>query len=270
MYHALSPETARFIDFMLDGELLDVLSRKGKAGGGYCTVFPDYQSPFIFANFNGTSDDIDVLTHEAGHAFAFFAARDVYPLALRSPTNESCEVHSMAMEFFTWPWMDGFFGENTGKYRLDHLSGALTFLPYGTMVDEFQHHVYENPGWSARERNACWLELERAYRPWLRLDAVPFYGEGRRWQMQAHIYEVPFYYIDYCLAQTAALELWARAQEDFKAAWERYLLFVSQCGRQTFSGLLAHAGLRSPFSPGALRAATETASRWLAGQEKPG
>ena len=264
MYHELSPETAEFIDFMLEGELLDVLSRKGKAGGGYCTVFSKYKSPFIFANFNGTSDDIDVLTHEAGHAFAFYLARDVYPAALAHPTNESCEVHSMAMEFFTWPWMDRFFGEGTEKYRYFHLAGALTFLPYGAMVDEFQHHIYENPDWTPKQRNDCWLQLERVYRPWLRLEGVPFHSEGRRWQMQAHIYEVPFYYIDYCLAQCTALELWTGTQGDFRAAWEKYLRFVGQCGKQTFSGLLAHAGLRSPFVPGALREAAQTAERWLA------
>jgi oligoendopeptidase F len=171
------------------------------------------------------------------------------------------------MEFFTWPWMERFFGRQTDKYRLSHLAGALTFLPYGAEVDEFQHLVYENPEWSPARRNAAWLELESKYRPWLRLEGLPFFGEGRGWQVQAHIYERPFYYIDYCLAQTAALAFWAEAQKDHAGAWQRYFTLVRQCGRRTFTELLDIAGLRSVFTPGTLRGAVETAADWLSRNE---
>ncbi|MDR0491486.1 MAG: M3 family oligoendopeptidase, partial [Oscillospiraceae bacterium] len=193
MYHDLSSDTAEFIDFMFENELFDVLTRPGKSGGGYCTEIDQYKSPFIFANFNGTADDIDVLTHEAGHAFAFYAARDVYPSELKECPSETAEVHSMSMEFFTWPWFEGFFGDGAKKYRRTHLSGALTFLPYGVMVDEFQHHVYQKPDMTPADRNGLWLELEKKYRPYLDLEGFPFYGDGRRWQAQLHIYELPFY-----------------------------------------------------------------------------
>lgn len=262
MYHTISPETAEFFDFMLENNLFDVLTRKGKAGGGYCSSLPAYKSPFIFANFNGTSDDIDVLTHEAGHAFADYQNRDVFPLNLQSPTYEACEVHSMSMEFFAWPYMESFFGAQADKYRYAHLSSALTFLPYGAMVDHFQHIVYERPGMTPRERNEAWLELEAQYRPWLDNDFT-FYGEGRRWQAQSHIYERPFYYIDYCLAQTVALAFWALCRTDDKEAWSRYMRYTSKGGTATFTRLIELAGMASPFGPEALKQVSQTAALWL-------
>jgi len=263
MYHELSPDTAEFIDFMLENELFDVLTRPGKAAGGYCATIPIYKSPFIFANFNGTSGDIDVLTHEAGHAYASYVARDIYPSALQEYSMETAEIHSMAMEFFTWPWMKGFFGEQTEKYYHSHLASALTFIPYGTMVDEFQHHIYEKPDMTAKERNALWLELEGKYRPWLDLEDFPFYGEGRRWQAQLHIYGAPFYYIDYCLAQIMALSFWAEDQKEHDKAWGKYKRLVSYAGTKTFVELIADAGLKSPFVPESLKVVADAAAEWL-------
>ncbi len=262
MYGELSPETEEFFGFMLENDLFDVLTRKGKSVGGYCITFETFKSPFIFANFNGTSGDVDVLTHEAGHAFAAYRARDIYPTALQNYTYETAEVHSMSMEFFTWPWMEGFFGSETVKYRYAHLSGALTFLPYGTMVDEFQHRIYANPSWTPEERNACWLSLEKQYRPYLDNDFT-FYREGRRWQLQSHIYERPFYYIDYCLAQTMALAFWAESQKDYRAAWEKYLRFVGYAGTKTFTELIESSDLPSPFAEGCLGTVASAAAKWL-------
>jgi M3 family oligoendopeptidase len=262
MYHDLSCETGEFIDFMLENELFDVLSRKGKAGGGYCAYLPDFKSPFIFANFNGTSGDIDVLTHEAGHALNAYMCRDKEPSALRDCTYETAEVHSMSMEFFTWPWMDKFF-KNADKYRHSHLAGALTFIPYGVMVDEFQHGVYENPGMTPKARNELWKALEGKYRPWLDLSDTSFFDEGRRWQYQAHIYERPFYYIDYCLAQAIALSFWAQTQEDRAPAWEKYLKFMKLTGTETFTSSIAECDLPDPFDPEALRGTADAAAKWL-------
>ena len=262
MYHELSPQTAEFIDFMLENELFDVLTRKGKSGGGYCAHLPDYKSPFIFANFNGTSADIDVLTHEAGHAYAAYLARDLKPSALQDYTYETAEVHSMSMEFFTWPWMEGFFGDETPKYRMSHLAGSLTFIPYGAMVDQFQHEIYQRPAMTPAERNALWLKLESEYRPYLDND-FPFWGEGRRWQAQAHIYERPFYYIDYCLAQTMALCFWGESQKDFKGAFEKYQRFVGFAGTRTFTECIEGAGLPSPFVPETMDKVAAAAAEWL-------
>ena len=198
---------------MIDDELMDLLSTKGKQGGGYCTSFQDYKTPFIFANFNGTQHDIEVITHEAGHAFAAYLNRNRVPYECIWPSLEACEVHSMSMEFFAEAFSQEFFGEDAGKYNYSHLADALCFIPYGTMVDHFQHIVYENPELSPAERHAKWKELVQIYQPWFKLDGeIPFYSEGEGWQRQHHIYSSPFYYIDYCLAQTVALQFWNMIQ----------------------------------------------------------
>ena len=266
MYHELSPDTKEFIDFMLENELFDVLTRPGKSGGGYCATITEYKSPFIFANFNGTSGDIDVLTHEAGHAYAAYVGRDIFPRDLQEYTYEVAEIHSMSMEFLTWPWMEGFFGEKTSQYYYSHLASALIFLPYGCMVDEFQHIIYEKPELTPAERNKIWLELEGKYRPYLDIKDFPFYGEGRRWQAQAHIYERPFYYIDYCLAQIMALNFWAKSQEDFKDALAKYRELVAYGGKKTFVELIESVGLPSPFVASNIEIISSAALNWLNAQ----
>ena len=263
-YHELSPETARFIDFMLDNELMDLLSKPGKAAGGYCTDFPVFKSPFIFANFNGTADDVETITHEAGHAFEVWSAENIVPSSCHWPSMEACEVHSMSMEFFAWPWEMGFFGPDTRKFYYSHLAGALTFIPYGTMVDHFQHIVYEQPDLTPAQRHEVWKQLSAVYMPWLKLDgAIPFFGEGRYWQRQLHIYHTPFYYIDYCLAQTMSLYFWAKSQKNFQAAWEQYYRYTKMAGTKTFTELLSAAGLPSPFVAETLRGVCRKAAEWL-------
>ncbi len=263
MYREMSPETAEFIDFLYDNELFDVLSRKGKAPGGYCTSIPLYRAPFIYSNFNGTSADVDVLTHEAGHAFAGYRARNFELLDQTSPSAEACEVHSMSMEFLAWPWLNLFYGEDADRARYAHLEDALVFIPYGTMVDDFQHQIYANPDMTAAERDALWLSLEKQYRPYIDFADIPFYSVGAGWQRQLHIYEIPFYYIDYCLAQTVAFEVWAESRRDYASAWTRYLRFVEQGGKQTFVELCGTADLATPFEDGCLKGITDTVVAWL-------
>ena len=263
-YDELSPETSRFFNTMLDQELLDVLSTPGKEAGAYCSSIADYGVPFIFANFNGTQGDVEVVTHEAGHAFAAWMNRDRVPYSQIWPGMEACEVHSMSMEFFAWPWADGFFGEDTRKFKYSHLAGALTFIPYGTMVDHFQHIVFEKPNMTPKERHGVWKELLGIYMPWMKLDGeIPFYSEGEGWQRQHHIYSLPFYYIDYCIAQTVALEFWAMIQEDQKNAWEHYMAYTRQGGSRVFTELLEHAGMVSPFDENCLKKVAEAAKKWL-------
>lgn len=264
MYQELSPETAEFIDFMFENELFDVLSRDGKAPGGYCTEIADYKSPFIFSNFNATAGDVDVLTHEAGHAFeAYRAFKQELPSLLHSPTIEACECHSMSMEFLTAPWHHLFFGKQTDKYELGHCEDALVFIPYGCMVDEFQHKVYENPGMTPEQRNELWLSLEKKYRPWIDFDNLPFYSRGGGWQRQLHIYEVPLYYIDYCMAQTVAFQFWNLSRENYAEAWKRYMTFVDKAGTATFAELVESAGLKVPYHAGCIKEIGESISRWL-------
>ena len=265
MYHELSPETAEFIDFMQDNELFDVESRPGKMSGGYMTSLPSYKAPFIFANWNNTSGDVDVLTHECGHAFeGYLAERDpAVPADLECPAMESAEIHSMAMEFLTAPWHHLLFGKDTDKYSLLHAEDSFVFLAYGCEVDEFQQIMYQNPDLTPDERNAQWLKLEKKYRPWIDFDNLPFYGRGAGWQRQLHIYECPFYYIDYCLSSMAALQFYLLSLTDHKDAWQRYLRLVRRAGLASYTELLQTAGLQVPFTPGSVKGIAWQMTRWL-------
>ncbi|MBQ9058875.1 MAG: hypothetical protein IJ125_06800, partial [Atopobiaceae bacterium] len=270
-YDELSPETSAFFNTMLDYDLMDLLSTEGKEGGGYCTTLFEYGLPFIFANFNGTQADIKVMTHEAGHAFASWMNRDRIPSSYVWPSMEACEVHSMSMEFFAWPWCECFFGSDTRKYLYSHLADEVVFIPYGTMVDHFQHIVYEKPELTPQERHDVWKELLGTYMPWMRLDGdIPVYAEGQGWQRQSHIYDTPFYYIDYCLAQTVALVFWAMIQEDRDDAWEHYMAYTRLGGTRTFTELLEEAGLPSPFDEKCLQDACLKAHEWLEGYDLSG
>ncbi|MCB0635076.1 MAG: M3 family oligoendopeptidase [Lewinella sp.] len=263
MYRELSEETDEFFHFMRRNELMDLVARDGKATGGYCTFIPGYGAPFIFSNFNGTSGDIDVLTHEAGHAFQVYESRHIAINEYTWPTYEACEIHSMSMEFFTWPWMDRFFGDQVDRYRYGHLASALTFLPYGVAVDEFQHFVYENPGVSPAERNAAWRRIEEKYLPHRRYAGHAFLEQGGFWQKQSHIFSVPFYYIDYTLAQICAFQFWLRDQADHASAWNDYLRLCQAGGSKPFLQLVKLANLRSPFDPGCVREVAGAVSQWL-------
>jgi len=252
MYDELSSETKEFFDFMLENELFDVLAKEGKSGGGYCHFMPNYGSPFIFANFNGTSEDISVLTHECGHALASYLARDIEIVEYQEYTYDIAEIHSMSMEFFTGDWMIEFFKEDTEKFMHMHLAAALAFIPYGCMVDEFQHIIYENPNMSPSERKLVWKKLEDEYKPHLDYDGDPFFGNGGHWQRQSHIYERPFYYIDYCLAQTCALQYRVWMQSNKAAAWKSYIDLMKKAGTLKLTDLIAEAGLKSPFENGCI------------------
>jgi M3 family oligoendopeptidase len=263
MYEELSPETGEFINYMLDAGLMDLVTRPGKASGGYCTFIHNYQAPFIFSNFNGTAMDIFVLTHEAGHAFQVYRSRKYTINEYNWPTMEACEIHSMSMEFFTWPWMERFFGDQADKFRYMHLLKALLFLPYGVAVDEFQHWVYEHPQASPDERAAAWKSIDARYRPNRDLDGIAYLESGRAWQMQSHIYEVPFYYIDYTLAQICAFQFWARAEENREAALADYVRLCEAGGSKPFLELVKFSGLRSPFEEGTVASTLGVINAWL-------
>ena len=253
MYHEMSPLTGEFFDFMTENELFDLDGKKGKETGGYCTDLPDYRSPFIFANFNGTAGDVEVLTHEAGHAFASYLARDRKIRETACPTMDGAETHSMSMELFSRPWDRLFFEEQTEKFHRYQLEAALDFIPYGCLVDDFQTTIYENPGMTPEERKRTWLKLEGVYRPWIDFGDLPFFREGGGYQRQHHIYSFPLYYIDYCLAQTTALEFWSASEKDWPDAFRRYLAFVKAGGTRTYVDLVKLAGLELPFRDGCIR-----------------
>lgn len=263
MYEELSTETGEFFNFMIDRELMDLEAKKGKESGGYCTFIDNYDSPFIFSNFNGTSGDIDVLTHEAGHAFQVYSSRNIGIPEYLWPTYESAEIHSMSMEFFTWPWMELFFKEETEKYKFSHLSSGLLFLPYGVAVDEFQHVVYKNPAMTPAQRKQAWKEIEEKYLPHRDYDGYEYLETGGFWQRQGHIYGSPFYYIDYTLAQVCAFQFWKRSREDFEAAWKDYIHLCGLGGSMSFTKLVKEAGLISPFEDGCVESVIGAIEEYL-------
>ncbi len=256
MYYLMSELTKEFFDFMLEHDSFDVMARKGKSGGGYCTNLPNFKLPFIFSNFNGTSGDIDVLTHEAGHAFFEYVSRGrrLFDLQVGSGM-ETYEVHSMSMEFFAWNYLDLFYDDPT-SYKRNHFASAFGFLPYGTIVDYFQHIMYENPDLTPLERNQVWLDLESKFRPEISYEGVTYFEKGTRWQYQAHIFEHPFYYIDYCLAQTVALNFLVLIGKDRKAAWDKYMEFLKNSSLK-FTDILDKVDIESPFSDGVLKEAAK-------------
>ena len=263
MYKELSKETYEFFTFMTENNLLDLLSKKGKMSGGYCTYIPEYKAPFIFANFNGTAHDIDVLTHEAGHAFQVYQSRGFDVPEYLWPTYEACEIHSMSMEFLTWPWMKLFFENDTEKYKFIHLSEALLFIPYGVTVDEFQHWVYENPEVTPQERREKWLEIEKKYLPTRDYGEVDELKNGIFWFRQGHIFSSPFYYIDYTLAQVCAFQFWIKSREDREKAWQDYLNLCKLGGSKSFFELMKSANLKNPFVEGTLAAVIPKIKEYL-------
>jgi M3 family oligoendopeptidase len=253
MYNDMGQEIGEFFQKMVDMNLLDLEAKPGKRGGGYMTYFPRYEMPFVFANFNGTAGDVDVLTHEIGHAFQGYMSRNIKPVENRDPTMEEAEIHSMSMEFFAIPWMEKFFKEDKDKYLFGHLEGAINFLPYGVTVDEFQHWIYANPKATHEQRCAQWREIEKKYTPLKKYDGFPFYEKGTRWMRQGHIYSVPFYYIDYTLAQVVALQFLGLMKKNHAKAWKKYVKVCSMGGKYPFTELLEKAKLKNPFIEGTIK-----------------
>lgn len=262
MYHEMSKETGEFFDFMNEHQLMDLEAKAGKAGGGYCTYIPSYKSPFIFANFNGTSGDVEVLTHEAGHAFQVFSSRGFDVPEYRWPTLEACEIHSMSMEFLAWPWMKDFFLDDIDKFKYSHLLGTITFIPYGVLVDEFQHEVYNNPKISVEQRKQIWRKLEKKYLPHKVYDNEML-EKGTYWYRQGHIFQDPFYYIDYTLAQVCAQQFWIKDQESHENAWNDYYRLCCQGGSKSFLELLKVANLKNPFIDGTVKYVVGHLQKWL-------
>lgn len=268
MYSELSPETDAFFKIMTEQELMDLTTKPGKANGGYMTFIDDYKVPFIFSNFNGTSGDVDVLTHEAGHAFQGWLQRDIELRGMSDITSEVAEIHSMSMEFFTHPWLERFFKEDTEKYFYSHVVDALQFLPYGASIDELQEWIYENPDATPAQRRAMYRQIEKKYLPQLDYDGLEFLENGGRWQKQLHVYLYPFYYLDYTLSQICALQyfVWDMANHD--AAWHSYLTLCRESGRMPFKKLAPQSGLKSPFEDGAIAAIIPALEQYLDGLDK--
>ena len=262
MYKELSTETGEFFDFMVKNELMDLVAKPKKRSGGYCTSFDKYKAPFIFSNFNGTRGDIDVITHEAGHAFQCYMSQyQILPEYIWA-TYESSEIHSMSMEFLTWPWMELFFEEEADKFRYSALKSALLFIPYGVTIDHFQHFVYENPELSPAERRKKYHEIELMYQPDLDYENE-FYDKGTFWFAQAHVFRTPFYYIDYTLAQVCAFQYLLKYLDDKKTTLEEYITLCKAGGSESFFKLLEIGNLKNPMNTSVLEEITPKLEKLL-------
>ena len=249
MYEEMSPETGEFFNFMTKYELFDFVTRENKHLGGYCSFIPKYKAPFIFSNFNGTSADIDVLTHEAGHAFEiYYASRRLPILSQTGSTSEINEIHSMSMELFAYPYMGRFFGDKTDKYVYAHFTDALKTIPYLVSVDEFQHRVFENPDSTSADWRRYWREIEEKYMPWRSYDGNEFLEGGGFWMQKQHIFLYPFYYIDYALAQLGAFSLYRKKVEGGDA-WGSYLKLCGMGGKYGYFETLERAEIPVPLNP---------------------
>ncbi|MDD4112020.1 MAG: M3 family oligoendopeptidase [Herbinix sp.] len=264
MYHDMSPETAEFIDFMIEHELMDLKNKPNKASTGYMTELTDYKAPYVFSCFNQTKFDIEVLTHELGHAFAGYEAmRTQKCLEYHTPSTDIAEIHSMAMEQFSYPYAEQFFGENADKFRFAHLQDAITFVPFGVAVDEFQHIMYEKPELTPKERTYEWHKLEKKYMPWRSYEDDEFMERGGYWYHKLHIFLYPFYYINYTLTTMGAMELKKRYAQNKEETWKDYLALCKAGGSTNYLSLLKLANLSVPFEEGSVANAISYAKEEL-------
>ncbi|MEM7759417.1 MAG: M3 family oligoendopeptidase, partial [Cyanobacteria bacterium P01_A01_bin.40] len=263
MFDNMHPELGHFFSLMVAGNFVDLKTRANKAGGGFCTGFPTEGMPYIFANFNGTKGDVEVFTHEMGHAFQGWQSRELPLLDYLWPTLESCEIHSMSLEFLTWSQMEKFFAEDASRFREIHLAESILFLPYGCAVDHFQHLVYANPTATPQERNQMWQEMEELYLPWRDYGDLSYLLQGGLWQEKQHIYCMPFYYIDYTLALCCAMQFWIKAESNYELALEEYIALCQRGGNAPFRSLTESANLVSPFTSGSLQDVVAKAQNFL-------
>ncbi|MBQ6559958.1 MAG: M3 family oligoendopeptidase [Erysipelotrichaceae bacterium] len=255
MYHELSKETGEFFDFMVEHNLFDLETRPNKRLGGYCSGLPEYKAPFIFSNFNKTSADTEVLTHEAGHAFeSYIANRNQVLMEYTHSTSEINEIHSMSMEFFTEPWYPLFYPEGEGnRYVYEHLADSLANITYLVSVDEFQHRVFENDQPTSKELRTIWKNIEEKFMPWRSYGDDDFLNNGGFWMQKQHIFMYPFYYVDYALAMICALQFYLRMRVDRESAWNDYMELCSLGGSLGYFDLLKEANLKNPFEEETIR-----------------
>lgn len=267
MYHDMSKETGEFVDFMLGHDLLDVKNKPKKASTGYMTGLNSIKAPFVFSCFNHTTGDVQVLTHEFGHAFAGYMAMRNQPVSTYySESTDIAEIHSMSMEQFAYPYAEKFFGDKADKFRFSHLQEALTFVPFGVAVDEYQHIVYANPELTPKQRTAEWKKLEEKYMPWREYDDIDFFAKGGWWYHKIHIFLYPFYYINYTLTTMGAMEFKKKMHEDKESAWKDYLNLCKVGGSLGYKETLKYANLSLPFEKGSVKRAVSYAEDILLSQ----
>ncbi|NMD37285.1 MAG: M3 family oligoendopeptidase [Christensenellaceae bacterium] len=247
IFQSLSPQTHVFYEELVDREMYDVGLRDGKLMGAYSNYMPLFSMPYIFESYNGSFGAINTFAHECGHGLNSFMHRgDVF---LNKASSDVYESHSMSMEFFVWPYINNIINEEQiPYYKYNKLRNALSFICYGTAIDQFQTMVYDKPEMTPEERLSLWKNLENRFLPWRKYESDGFNYQGRRWQQQIHVMRWPFYYIDYVLAQVCALQFWLKDEKCHETAWEKYIMFIKNSGGMSFLELVNSAQLKSPFN----------------------
>ena len=248
VFEKLDSRLAAYYKILCDGRLMDLDNRKGKAPGGYQSTLEEARLPFIFMNAVGTQRDVETLFHEAGHAFHTLAARDQALYAYRGAPIEFCEVASMSMELLAGDYLDLFYNEEDKRRACrDHLEGIVKFFPWMAAVDAFQHWIYTNPDHSAEQRRQSWLALQN------RFGGIEDYSgyelvRATLWHRQLHVFEYPFYYVEYGIAQLGALQLWRRFRAAPREALDFYIEALRLGGSRPLPELFRAAGLEFDFS----------------------
>jgi oligoendopeptidase F len=263
MFHHVDPQLGAHFDRMASENLLDLTNRKNKAPGGYCTDFPVVRRPFIFMNGVGLHNDVQTLLHEGGHAFHVFESYAIRLMHLLQVPIEFAEVASMGMELLASPYLEeragGFYSpEDAARALTEHLESALLFWPYMAVVDTFQHWVYENP-LQAENPAACdaaWVRSWNRFMPgvdWSGLEDELATG----WHRKLHIFTIPFYYVEYGIAQLGAIQVWLNAQQDQAAAVARYRQALALGGSVPLPQLFQAAGAKLAFDRETLSSAVK-------------
>jgi oligoendopeptidase F len=265
LYHRMDERLGAMFDELRTGDCLDLETRKGKAPGGYQYQRERTRKPFIFMNASGVQRDLVTMVHEAGHAFHSMVCREEPILTYRSAPMEFCEVASMSQELLCFPYLDEFYGpDEADRARRDQLEGLAKTLPWIATIDAFQHWIYTNPDHDRDARRAKWVELEARFGgdvDWSGLEDV----RASLWQRQLHLFGVPFYYIEYGIAQLGALQVWCNSLADEKGAIERYLDGLRLGGSRPLPTLFETAGAAFDFGPETVGPLMERVAGELAG-----
>ncbi len=267
IFHHVDPQLGAYYHTMREENLLDLENRKGKAPGGYCTHFPLSKRPFIFMNAVGVHDDVQTMLHESGHAFHAFESFALPYIHQRETPMEFAEVASMSMELLASPYLTHDFGgfytpQEAARARIEHLERSLLFWPYMAVVDAFQHWVYENPA-DAHDPAVCdrvWGNLWDRFMPvtdWRGLEDAKVSG----WMRKLHIFQYPFYYVEYGLAQLGAVQVWGNALKDQQAAVAAYRQALALGGTAPLPKLFAAAGAKFAMDAATLRQAVDLMRR---------
>jgi M3 family oligoendopeptidase len=267
LFDEISPRLGKHFSRMRNEGLIDLENRKGKQPGAFCTSMPDEGRVAILCNSTGDEGDVGTLVHEMGHAFQAWESQKIEAVDLQWPTSDGAEIHSMGMEFLSMPHLSWFFKqEDADKFRRHHIFDAVMLMCYIAVVDEFQHWVYENPNVTPAERDQAWNRITDTY-----IKGVDFSGldeyKYARWYPQSHIFQTPFYYIDYGIAQTAAIQLGMMDEENHEKALDTYIKLCVLGGTKGILDIFKSAGLMSPFDPNTMPHLMEYAARELGVEE---